>query len=660
MKERPGCYRQPTAGDRVVIAVEDAVRRARRTAALAARRLRGEPDRDFVRRTVGGVLEVWLAADPAALSRLRVEAEKLGVDIAEGVEGADRIRALVVTGHTPESDRMVDALARVLMAIPAPKSPVASPAEAIRGLERRLGRLNGLSSQTHDALVVETERLLGHSNLWGLPGLVFVGPTGSWKERAASQVAAVLSSAGVLQRHYLLELPALRLLESENLARTALDLTAGGGLLVRDLHPLAEGFLPWEHELNGVVAQLRMAHDHPSVLGRRLLVVAARTDSEVSRLLALHPDLPRLFRPPIHFEALGDEALASLALRRWESEDPEAHQAAVEAVGLLRSLPGFAGTHSAEAFHERLMAGLDRSEHMHVSPAHVRAVAAELAPPPDPGAAQRAMSAVDRLVGLGSVAEELREIVAAAEVNARRRRAGLPMAGPPPHLLLLGEPGTGKTTVARLLGPLLHAAGALVRPDVVEVGREDLVGQYIGQTAPRVAAAWDRAKGGVLFVDEAYALDAHSERDFGHEALASLVALMENHRHGTVVVLAGYTAPTLAMVGLNPGLASRIGRTIRFPDLSPTDLVAVFCRLAEDHRIGVDNAALEAVGAVVAGPDFSGGGRGVRNLFERSAERHACRCVQAGIDPLAEPLRLADIGPSGGRQASSGPVGGYL
>lgn len=637
--------------------VLDGAMAARRQIELALRRLRGEPDREFVRNVMSGVLDVWLATDAPALERLRRDADDAGIAIDRGVhEGAADITRLLSAGGA-EGDRMVDLLAKVLMAVPHQDRAPESHHRGRADLDQAFSRAYGMAEATRAALVREATDMLGRPHSSGLPGLILCGPAGSWKQRAARHVAGALTTAETLDRPYLFEIPALRFLESEGIASVVLGLSAGGGLLIRDLHPLAEGHHPWETELDAVVARLRQAYERPSVFGRRLLVVAARTEREATRFMALHRDLPMLFRPPIFFEMPDDEALARVALPRWSKFDPEIHEAMQEAMGLLRALPAFAGHHSASEFARRVTSGVGN---VGMTPERIRAVATELAPPPDPAAADRILADIEAMVGLGKVVSELRAVVAAARANAARRRAGLPVVGPPPHLLLLGEPGTGKTTVARLIGPLLHAAGALARPDVVEVGRTELVGEYIGQTAPLVTAAFDRARGGVLFVDEAYALDAHSEMDFGHEVLATLVALMENNRAGTVVILAGYTEPTMAMVEMNPGLASRIGRTIAFPDLSITELVMVFARLAQKSRMELDETAVEAVSNVIAAGGRAGGGRMVRNLFERACEHHALRCAEDGLDGLVEPLRLADI-PSGEHTtANERAEGGYL
>ncbi|WP_221354220.1 right-handed parallel beta-helix repeat-containing protein [Streptomyces beigongshangae] len=250
---------------------------------------------------------------------------------------------------------------------------------------------------------------------------------------------------------------------------------------------------------------------------------------------------------------------------------------------------------------------------------------------------------LDQLVGLDSVKREVRALTDMIEVGRRRQQAGLKAASARRHLVFTGSPGTGKTTVARLYGEILAALGVLEKGHLVEVSRVDLVGEHIGSTAIRTQEAFDRARGGVLFIDEAYALSPEdSGRDFGREAIDTLVKLMEDHREAVVVIVAGYTAEMERFLSVNPGVASRFSRTITFSDYGSGELLRIVEQQADEHEYrlapGTPEALAEYFTAIPKGPAF-GNGRTARQTFEAMVERHAGRVAQLD-EPSTDDLTL--------------------
>ncbi|MFP5579354.1 MAG: AAA family ATPase [Acidimicrobiia bacterium] len=284
---------------------------------------------------------------------------------------------------------------------------------------------------------------------------------------------------------------------------------------------------------------------------------------------------------------------------------------------------------------------------------------AEAAPEPDLPPARpvdEVLAELDELIGLDAVKAEVKRVADLTRVQLLRAERGLPVLAQSRHLVFSGNPGTGKTTVARLLAEIYRSLGVVGRGHLVEVDRAGLVAGFVGQTAPKVTAVFDEADEGVLLIDEAYALVRGSETDFGREAIDTIVKLVEDRRDRIVVIMAGYPDEMAQLVAANPGLRSRFPKTIHFPDYDTDELLAIFdvrCREGGYETTHEARAEVRShLDATARGKGF-GNGRVARNLFEEAVARQASRIVSIE-EPTDDQLRTLEAADIPDRSAADG------
>lgn len=484
----------------------------------------------------------------------------------------------------------------------------------------------------------------------------FLGNPGTGKTTVARLIGDIFYYLGILEKGHVIEVDRSDIVgrfigETAKLTKKAIDKAMGGILFIDEAYSLAKGGENSnDYGKEAIETLLKAMEDNRG----KFTVIFAGYTNEMRDLINLNPGLQSRINLMINFDDYTDEELCSIAEsiahEEYYSLSEDGQKAFVERIEREKVDENFANARAVrnimeEAIREKAFrTGDDAVTHEELTTLTSEDFGIDLSFTARDNV-KKYEEELDNLVGLDNVKKLIKDILNTLELVHRKKEMGINCEDISLNMIFSGNPGTGKTTVARIMGRLLKAMGILKKGHMVEVTRADLVGQYVGQTGPKTLAKIKEAYGGILFIDEAYSLNSNGDNDFGSEAIATLIKEMEDNRDKLIVIMAGYSKEMKELLNVNPGLESRVKFNIEFDDYNGEELFRIFKSLCKKEKYKISHNAYKKLKEDFEemihhkGRNF-GNGRLVRKYFENVKMKQATRVIEEKIDDKEELLKI--------------------